>query len=204
MKNINFLILSGLLFAGSLHASSLDDRFNFNVVYLFNIVSDARNFNTDVTDNGGIAAYIGYDILPWLSVEAGGVDFDTINMRQNTGSYVQQTGYNVSGFTLGLKGETSFAGLFDVWADIGLYSWKSNYNYQVEYPDFPVVRVADDGSNSSQDTYVRLGVTLPMTDNITATIESSYYEFKNLFYDADDKSTDYSHHCIGLGLEYNF
>ena len=204
MKIFKSLVVAELLYAGTVYAETPDERFHVNAVYLLNIVPDAHGDGTSIVDSGGMASFIGYDILPWLSFEAGAIVFDTVNMRQNTGSFVQETHYDVSGFTLGLKGTTSFANLFDVWGSIGIYSWKSTFDYEVVYPNFPPIRSSGNDSMSSSNAYVRLGARIPLGNKITATIESGYFEFNNLFYDAGGKNTDFSHSCIGLGFEYKF
>lgn len=203
-KKYQYVLLAGLLFINVLHAESIDGRLQVNTVYLFNVVSDARAVSNDVVENGGSAGYVGYSFMPWFTIEAGSIEFGTVNMRQNTGLFVQQTGYDISGFMLGLKGEAAFAGLFDLWGSVGLHSWKSRFDYEVEYPGFPVVQYTDSGSTSSKDLYMRLGVTLPLTEQLSATVEIDHFEFNDLLYDTESQSINLTHRCIGTGLEFRF
>jgi hypothetical protein len=198
--------LIGALTAAGPAAARSDDSFYVNAVYLFNTLSEAdAAADTDFDGDNGQAGYFGYRLLPGLALEAGGVYFDPIGSVRRTGSQTTRTEHEVSGYTAGLRGMTSFAGLFDIWLAAGLYSWDSTFNYEIQYPNFPGTLRTGSDSHSGEDAYYRVGVTLPLTDSVRVTVESAYFELNDFFSNVGGGgNVDLEQRYIGLGFEYSF
>lgn len=206
MKYSKFYLVCALLFPGGLSAAPDGEKFHFNGEFLFNATSEANTTDTDFKGDNGLAGYIGYNIQPWLSVELGGVKFDPIESRRSFGSTVARTEHEVTGYTLGFRGVYSFYDLFDVWGSVGVYSWESTFNYELTYDNFPTVRRTGSNSNSSEDSYIRLGVTLPLTENLGVSAGLAQFELKDFFSGVpdDEENTNFRQRYIGLGVDYYF
>lgn len=199
------VILSGPFAVTLCAAADTGKRFYVDAVYLFNSTSDANTADVDFDGDNGQAGYLGYRFIPSLSVEIGGAYFQPIDGVLSTPAQVQTTEHEVSGYTLGIRTQTSFANLFDIWAGVGLYSWESTFNYEIRYPPYPGTERRGSDTNSGEDVYYRVGVTLPFTDSVQVTVESAYFELNDFFSSADGgDNVDLEQRYIGLGLEYSF
>lgn len=198
-------LVCALTAAGRAGGAPADESFYVNGVYLFNAVSETDVADIDFEGDEGQAGYAGYRLLPALSLEVGGVFFDPMDTLQSTDATVVQTEHQVSGYTAGLRGMTTFAGLFDIWLAAGLYSWDSTFNYEIQHPHFPGTRRTGSDTHSGEDVYYRVGVTLPFTDSVQVTVESAYFELNDFFSSADGgDNVDLEQRYIGMGFEYRF
>lgn len=200
LLSLMLAMLSGKLLA----APTPEEKFHVHGVYLFNVITEASTTDLDFNEGNGLAAYVGYHILPQLAIEAGGVKFDPVDSLEIIDSVSLQTEFEATGYTLGIKGIGSFYELFDFWGSVGLYAWDSTFNYEINYQFFPGLRRTGSNSNSGEDVYYRLGASTSLTDNIIISLEISRFELNDFFSDVTNGNTDFEQRTIGLGIEAYF
>lgn len=194
-----------VLASGQLSASPApEDKFHAQSVFLFNVITEASTTDIDFNEGNGLAAYVGYQILPQLSIEVGGVKFDPVSSLEVNNAVSLETEFEATGYTLGIRGTGSFYDLFDFWAGVGLYSWDSTFNYEINYQLFPDLRRTGSNSNSGEDIYLRLGASTALTKNITISLEVSEFELNDFFSGVNNGNTDFKQRTIGLGIEAYF
>lgn len=195
----------GVFLVGSAVAEPGEDRFYVNGVYLFNSTTEADNSDVDFEGSNGLAGYFGYRVLPWLSLELGGVQFEPIDSSTSTTTANQQVEHQVDGYTVAVRGSTTFADLFDISLALGVYSWDSTLNYEITYPSFPgLVRTGSD-THSGEDVYYRVGVALPITDRFSLSVESAHFDLSDFFSDSGDAgNVNLQQRYVGVGVEYTF
>jgi hypothetical protein len=195
-----------VLVSVKLSAAPTDEKFHLQGVYLFNVITTSSTTDVDFDESNGLAAYFGYQILPWFSVEVGGLKFDPVNGFENSGLVNLQTEFEATGYTAGIKAVGSFYELFDYWVGIGQYSWDSTFNYQLTYASFPGLNRTGSDTNSGRDMYYRIGVSAPVTQNFSLTLEVSEFELNDFFSEVDGfgENTDFKQRIIGFGVETRF
>lgn len=194
-----------VLAAGRLSAApSPDEKFYAQGVFLFNVTTEASTTDIDFDEGGGLAAYVGYRILPQLLLEAGGVKFDPVNSFEVDNAVSLATEFEATGYTVGIRGIGTFYDLFDFWGGVGVYRWDSTLNYEINYQFFPGLRRTGSNSNSGEDVYLRLGASTALTDNITVSLEISQFELNDFFSGAGNGNTDFKQRTVGLGIEAYF
>ena len=181
-----------------------DEKFHAQGVFLFNVITEASTTDIDFNEGNGLAAYIGYHILPQLAIEVGGVKFDPVDSLEVNSGVSLETEFEATGYTVGIKGIGSFYDLFDFWGSVGMYSWDSTFNYEINYQFFPGLRRTGSNSNTGEDKYYRLGVSTPLTNNIIISVEMSEFELNDFFSGMDNGNTDFKQRTIGLGIEAYF
>lgn len=199
------LLLILVLASGELSAAPApEEKFYAQGVFLFNVITEASTTNIDFDEGNGLAAYVGYRILPQLMIEAGGVKFDPVNSREVNSGVSLATKFEATGYTVGIRGTGSFYDLFDFWGGVGVYSWDSTLNYEINYQFFPGLRRTGSNSNSGEDVYLRLGASTALTNNITISLEVSQFELNDFFSGVSNGNTDFKQRTIGLGIEAYF
>ena len=199
------LLLFCLVCSWQTNAFSADNNFNASAVYLFNVVSETDAIDLDFDEGNGLAGYIAYRPLSYLMLEVGTVNFDSIKGFEQSPSVTQRTEFQVSGYTVGIKAEGSFNGLFNIWGSVGTYKWDSTFNYSITYPNFPALERFGSNSNSGSDVFYRVGVNAPLIKNINFTVEVAHFEFNDLFSNASSgQNVSFDQNFIGFGFETNF
>lgn len=185
-------------------AQAPEKKFYAQGVFLFNVITEASTTDIDFDEGNGLAAYVGYRILPQLMIEAGGVKFDPVNSREVNSGVSLATKFEATGYTLGIRGTGTFYDLFDFWGSVGVYNWDSTFNYEINYQFFPGLRRTGSNSNSGEDVYLRLGASTALTDNITISLEISQYNLNDFFSGVNNGNTDFKQRTVGLGIEAYF
>ncbi len=202
-KRVNILF-SLLIVSSFVSAAPNDDRFNLEGIYLFNVVSRASTTDMEFNESNGYALFGGYRFSKHFSVELGSISFEPIKTLESTLDRNILTEYDTTGFTLGVRGEAPVGDLFQVWVGVGLFSWDSVFNYEVEYPNFPTISRSGSNTNSEKDFYLRLGITHPISSSFDITLETMQMKFSDFFSNTDQNNTDFRQDYIGIGVGYRF
>ncbi len=185
-------------------AEPVEDQFNLEAIYFFNVVARADTTDLDFNEANGSALFGGYRLSKHLSLELGGIAFEPIKTLESYPSSNITTEYDVTGYTLGIRAEAPIGRLFRVWAGVGLFSWDSVFNYDINYPNFPEITQSGNDTNSGEDFYLRLGVTHPITESFDITLETMQMKFSDFFSNTGQNNTDFRQDYIGIGVGYHF
>lgn len=204
LKQEIILLLALSLTSLQLSAAPPENRFFVNGVYLFNVVARTDATELDFNEDNGFAGFAGYRFNSHFGIELGGINFDPVTSTVATESYVWNTEYQVTGYSLGFRAEAPVGKLFTAWLGVGLFSWDSTFNYDIEYPAFAGTTVTGSNTNSGEDIYLRAGVSHPLFKNFNFTLEATQYQLNDFFSGTTDNNTDFQQDFIGIGIEYNF